>query len=182
MSKYRNSQSSPDEPPPVRISGESLREAARLFAYLLPYRRKFVAAMICLMLSSLTGLAFPYFTGRLIDSTHGAVLALQSGSSWPVASLNINTVALVLLVVLAVQACCNFFQTYWIEEVGERSLADLRQDTYGRLIRLPMAFFAQRRRVPCFHGSKVRTEPRNSHRESMLARFDFMPCQFDGAI
>jgi len=30
-------------------------------------------------------------------------------------------------------------------EVGQRSLADLRNDTYGRLIRLPMAFHTQRR-------------------------------------
>jgi len=53
--------------------------------------------------------------------------------------------ALFLVLVLAVQALCSSFQTYWLTEVGERSLADLRRDTYGRLIRLPMAFFAQRR-------------------------------------
>ena len=40
---------------------------------------------------------------------------------------------------------CSFFQTYWLAEVGERSLADLRRDTYARLLRLPMAFFASRR-------------------------------------
>jgi ATP-binding cassette subfamily B protein len=53
--------------------------------------------------------------------------------------------ALLLLLGLSVQAITSAFQTYWLTEVGERSLADLRRDTYARLIRLPMAFFAQRR-------------------------------------
>src|SRR5262249_4798652 len=64
---------------------------------------------------------------------------------WALDAASINTTALLLLLVLAVQALCSSFQTYWLTEVGERSLADLRRDTYGRLIRLPMAFFAQRR-------------------------------------
>ncbi len=52
---------------------------------------------------------------------------------------------MVLLVALALQSFCSYFQTLWLTEVGERSLADLRKDIYNHLIRLPMAFFAQRR-------------------------------------
>src|SRR5262249_46179184 len=64
---------------------------------------------------------------------------------WALTSANLNTTAMLLMSVLSVQALCSFFQTYWLAEVGERSLADLRRDTYGRIIRLPMAFFGQRR-------------------------------------
>ena len=32
-----------------------------------------------------------------------------------------------------------------LKEMGQRSLVDLRRDTYARLISLPMTFFAQRR-------------------------------------
>ena len=39
----------------------------------------------------------------------------------------------------------SYFHSISFAEVGERSLADLRRDTYARLIRLPMAFYAQRR-------------------------------------
>src|SRR5207244_1191430 len=60
-------------------------------------------------------------------------------------ALSVNAIALLLMLALAVQASCSFFQTYWLTEVGERALADLRRDTYARVIRLPMAFFAQRR-------------------------------------
>jgi ABC-type multidrug transport system fused ATPase/permease subunit len=53
--------------PPPRLTWSGLREAACLLAYLLPYLRKFLAANLCLLVSSLAGLAFPFFTGRLID-------------------------------------------------------------------------------------------------------------------
>ena len=58
----QDSRSRPREDPPLpRITRQGLREASRLFAYLLPYRRKFLAAQFCLLVGSLTGLAFPYF-------------------------------------------------------------------------------------------------------------------------
>jgi ATP-binding cassette subfamily B protein len=57
----------------------------------------------------------------------------------------VDAMPLVLMAVLAVQAPCSYLQTYWLAAVGERGLADLRRDTYARLIHLPMAFFAGRR-------------------------------------
>ncbi len=131
--------------PPTRLTWGGLREAGRLLAYLLPYRRKFVAAHLCLLVGSLAGLAFPFFTGRLIDGASRSLGGLSAGAGWGFDAASINTMAGFLVLVLAVQALCSSFQTYWLAEVGERSLADLRRDTYGRLIRLPMAFFAQRR-------------------------------------
>jgi ATP-binding cassette subfamily B protein len=134
-----------DSSPPARITWGGLREATRIFAYLWPYRRKFAAAQLCLLLSSLAGLAFPYFTGRLIDSAYRGLAGAVAVRSGPPAGISLNTTALLLMLVLAVQALCSFFQTYWLTEVGERSMADLRRDTYARLLHLPMAFFAGRR-------------------------------------
>lgn len=133
MSRHR---SEPDNaPPPVRVTRQGLRELARLFAYLLPYRGRFIAAMGALVVGSLLGLAFPYLAGRLIDA------ATPGASTGP----SIDQAAGLLVLVLAVRAVCSFGQTYWLAQVGERSLADLRQDTYARLLRLPVGFFAQRR-------------------------------------
>jgi ABC-type multidrug transport system fused ATPase/permease subunit len=142
-----------DRPPPdaiddvavVPITTEGLREAARLFSYVRPHRRKLVAGHVCLLVSTLAGLAFPYFTGRLIDAAQRDVRVTALTSQLPAGSLDVNTIALVLLLALAVQAFCSYFQTYWLTEVAERSLADLRRDVYGHLICLPMTFFAQRR-------------------------------------
>ncbi len=121
--------------PPVPLTRAGLREAFRLFKYLLRYRIRFAAALLALFVASLLGLTFPLLAGRLIDA---------AGPN-PAASLDIDSAAGLLLVVLAARAACSFGQTYWLAQVGERSLADLRQDTYSRLLHLPLGFFAQRR-------------------------------------
>jgi ATP-binding cassette subfamily B protein len=128
--------SEPDNaPPPVPVTRQGLRELVRLFAYLLPYRGRFIVAMGALVVGSLLGLAFPFLAGRLIDA------ATPGGAP----ELNIDQAAGLLVLVLAVRAVCSFGLTYWLAQVGERSLADIRQDTYARLLRLPVGFFAQRR-------------------------------------
>jgi ABC transporter fused permease/ATP-binding protein len=132
----------PDEDLPViPITRTSLREAAGLARYLLPYWRKFALAMLALAGSGSCALAFPYITGLLVN---GAI-AGQMGVPVPSSQLDVNHIALALIGVLAVQAACGFVQALWFVEVSERSLADLRRDTYARLIRLPMSFHVRRR-------------------------------------
>jgi len=119
---------------PAKLTRTGLREAYRLFGYVLRYRGRFALAMAALFAASLLGLAFPYLAGRIVDGANPAA----SGA-------DMNAAAVALVGVLAVRAACSFGQTYWLAQVGERSLADLRQDTYGRLLRLPLGFFAERR-------------------------------------
>ncbi len=145
MTRHHGPHGRIDDVAPVRITAEGFRETVRLLSYMRPYRRKFVAAQVCLVLSTLASLAFPYFTGRLIDAAQPDSRATALAARFPAASLDVNTIALVLLLALAIQSICSYFQTYWLTEVGERSLAELRRDVYGHLIRLPMAFFSQRR-------------------------------------
>src|SRR5262249_44676772 len=117
------------EPRPAAISADSLREAARLFAYLLPYKFRFIAALLALFVSSLLGLAFPYLTGKLVDRAIAGPAALQGG----LGQSSINGIVAVLIGALALQALLSFFHTIAFAQVGERSLADLRRDTFGRL-------------------------------------------------
>ena len=49
------------------------------------------------------------------------------------------------LLVLFMQAFVSFFRISWFVQVAERSLADIRRDTYFKLITLPMNFFSNRR-------------------------------------
>jgi len=58
---------------------------------------------------------------------------------------NINLIALIMLGVLAVQATSTFFHSTSMVKIGQKAVADLRRDTYARLICLPMSFFGQRR-------------------------------------
>jgi ATP-binding cassette subfamily B protein len=128
-----------DELPPAPLNRQTLREAAQLARYLLPYRVKFAAALAVLFIGSLLGLAFPYVAGNLVDG------ALARRESVVPPHLDVNVIALTLVVVLALQAVCAFLRALWFIEVGERALADLRRDTFARLVCLPMAFHGLRR-------------------------------------
>jgi len=133
----------PHATPPARVTRKGLRDAARLFAYILPFRSKLIVALACMLVASLTSLAFPYLAGRLIDSAaHGLGREAASGL---VTGRGIDRTGVLLLFVLAIQGVCTFAQSYWLAEVGEHSVASLRRDVYSRLLRLPLAFFVQRR-------------------------------------
>jgi ATP-binding cassette subfamily B protein len=145
--------------PKAKLTRENLRQAAVLLGYLRPYRWRLGAACSALLFSSLLSLCFPFLAGSLMDAaaSHGLVGAaaqlphsmevgphgITGHASWlPHA---INSVALLMLAVIGVQACCTYFQSMSITRVGQSALADLRRDTYARLICLPMTFFGQRR-------------------------------------
>ncbi len=127
--------------PKAKLTKESLREALTLLAYLKPYRGLLIGASVALILSSLLSLCFPFLAGSLMDAA-GAGSPTQ-GRSWLPHSINL--VALLMLGLLAVQAGSTFFHSTAMTKIGQNAVADLRRDTYGRLICLPMAFFGQRR-------------------------------------
>lgn len=141
MAKYfgNHRRKSTDEPAP-KITGQTLRDARVLLGYLVPYRRPFAAALVALLCSSLLALSFPFIAGNLVDAALTARTA--ENAFW---QGNINQVALTLIAILAVQAAFTFGQSIGFATVSECSLADLRRDAYAHLIRLPMAFFSQRR-------------------------------------
>ena len=147
-------------PTKVPVNKETLWQAARLFRYLLPYRGKFIVAMVALLISSALGLAFPYLIGSLIDVAlrNGNILAAPAHSAGApgimpgsvlgehsLPRLTLNQVFFFLICQLTLQAVFTYFQVIWFNEVGERALVNIRCDTYSRLIALPMAFFSQRR-------------------------------------
>ncbi len=122
------------ELPKAKINKDSLKHVIALTSYLKPYKLKFSIGILFLILSSLSSLAFPKAMGMLIDAA-----TLSKGLS------NINQIALVILGILLVQSVFSFFRVIWFVEVAEKSLADLRKDTYYKLVTLPMSFFSQRR-------------------------------------
>ncbi|HEY1061933.1 MAG TPA: ABC transporter transmembrane domain-containing protein [Daejeonella sp.] len=136
-----------EELPKAKINKESIKQVMRLLSYLKPYRTKFFLGLICLILSSASSFLFPLLMGRLIGT--GAQTE-QGGKMVPseildVFPTDINTVALTLLAVLFIQAIFSYFRINWFVEVAEKGLADIRRDTYHKLITLPMNFFSQRR-------------------------------------
>jgi ABC transporter fused permease/ATP-binding protein len=124
--------------PKAKINGQSLKKVVRLLSYVKPYRRRFIAAMFFLFLSSLVGLSFPQFLGALIDVAQGK-------HKYTFLPGTLNGIGLIALTLLFAQAFISFFRILWFVQVAERSLADIRRDTYFKLITLPMNFFSNRR-------------------------------------
>lgn len=126
------------ELPKAKLNRQSLQNLRKLLGYVKPYRFKFAGAMLFLLLSSLTGLAFPKLLGGLIDAAKGDI---KQG----VLPANLNTIGLIAFVILFIQAFVSFFRVTWFVQIAENALADIRRDTYFKLITLPMNFFSNRR-------------------------------------
>jgi len=127
-----------EELPKAKLTRQTLTNISKLLSYLRPYRWKFTFAMLFLFISSLVGLAFPSFIGALIDVAQGK----PTNKFLPT---TIQGIGLLALLVLFSQAFVSFFRILWFVQVSERSLADIRRDTYFKLITLPMNFFSNRR-------------------------------------
>jgi len=140
MARQRlNSGDTPSEDlPKPKLTKTTLRKAAKLLAYLRPYRLKFFVGMVFLFLSSLTALTFPALLGAMIDAAQGKVKY-----SW--LAIDIHAIGAISFIILFVQSAVSFFRIRLFVEVAEKSLADVRRDSYYNLITFPLEFFANRR-------------------------------------
>jgi ABC transporter fused permease/ATP-binding protein len=119
--------------PKTKVSGESLKRVSRILAYFRPHRHKYYLGLFFLFLTGITALVFPKLVGDMVDTAEEAMLQ------------DIDRIALILFLVFLLQSIFSFFRIYLFVNVTEHVLADLRKDTYNRLIRLPMSFFSQNR-------------------------------------
>ena len=111
-----------------------MRNALKLYSYIRPYRVIYILGLFFLFGSSVMNLAFPKLLGDLVNSGNEGNL-----------SEDLNRIAMILGGLLIVQSVFSYFRTILFVKVTERSLADLRQETYNHLIRLPVKFFDSRR-------------------------------------
>jgi ATP-binding cassette, subfamily B, bacterial len=118
-----------------KLNKEGIKKLLGIFKFILPYKKTFIIGLVALALSSGTLLGFPYFAGKLLDVAKG------NGGAYT----SINQVALILIAILAVQSVFSFIRVYTFTIVSERSLADLRNAVYSKIIWLPMSFFDSRR-------------------------------------
>lgn len=138
----RRNRNRDDDAKPAKLNKSTLRKFFRLFRYLRPYRLAFGSGMVLLIFTSLLGMVFPGLMGKLVDATKGE---LPTDAEALLDLGNIDSVALLLVVVFALQAVLGFGRIYLFSYVTEHMLARLRQDTYEHLLKLPMTFFATRR-------------------------------------
>jgi len=127
-----------DDLPKTKINKASLVNLKKLLRYLRPYQGKFILALLFLFLSSVALLAFPALLGSMVDAAQGK----QNLKFIPA---NIKVIGAIAFAILFFQSFISFFRIRLFVEVAEKTLADIRRDTYFNLITLPMDFFANRR-------------------------------------
>lgn len=125
----------------TKVTKEGLKRALRIFKYVLPYKLKFSLGLFFLLMSSLTFMSFPGLIGRLMGGDDVSDSAIDQFFNLQ----NIDQVALLLLAAFTLQAFFSFMRIFLFADVTERAIASIRQDTYGHLITLPMAFFSNHR-------------------------------------
>tara|TARA_R110001592_G_scaffold362114_1_gene674993 strand:- start:38389 stop:40167 length:1779 start_codon:yes stop_codon:yes gene_type:complete len=117
-----------------KLSKGSLKKSLKLYKYVKPYQAEFALGLVFLVLSSVANLALPKFMGDLVDASNSEAIFD-----------NIESTALILLVILVIQAVVSFFRVVLFVNVTEKTLASLRQATYSHLIKLPINFFNSKR-------------------------------------
>jgi len=118
-----------------KLNKQNMSKLGGIFQFVMPYKGTFFLGMLFLVVSSLTLLTFPYVAGKLIDTAQG--------KDWFVS--DINSIALILVGILAIQSIFSFFRVWLFALVSERSMRDIRLALYSRMVRLPMTFFDTRR-------------------------------------
>ena len=93
-----------------------------------------VIAVVALLLGTGLGLVFPWIIQNLVDTV------LTQGDRQ-----QLNRITIFLLVTFLLRSVFTYFQYYFLTYVGERIIADLREQVYQHLHRLSLKFFANRR-------------------------------------
>jgi subfamily B ATP-binding cassette protein MsbA len=113
---------------------DTLASYRRLFVFVRPYWKMLTVAGVILTINSLLSLVLPLAISRIVDATF-----VQASMQL------LNEVTILLLVLFATQAVLSFGQTYLISWVGERVVANLREELYGHLQTMPLRFFTNQR-------------------------------------
>ncbi|MBI1259767.1 MAG: ATP-binding cassette domain-containing protein [Chloroflexi bacterium] len=106
----------------------------RTIRYLRPYWKQMVIAFLALIISSALSLVFPVVIQQVVDS----VLVSQNVTL-------LDQITLLLLVVFIVRAISSWFETYFVNWVGEKVVLDLRLELYSHLQDLSLGFYSKRR-------------------------------------
>ena len=114
------------------LNKANLKNLVGVFRFVLPYKWLFFVGIFSLLLSSITVLSFPYFAGMLLDIASGKPVEYFT---------SIDQVALTLFGILIIQSIVSFTRVYSFAVTSERTLADLRQAVYKKMIWSPLTFF-----------------------------------------
>jgi len=109
----------------------------RLFAYVRPYRGRLVFGISAVTVASLVALLFPLLIRNLLNTAFA-----PDANALDARSL-LDRTALMIAVLVVIQAIFNYIRTYELGRVGEAVVADMRKQLFSHLLTLPVRFFEE---------------------------------------
>ena len=105
----------------------------RLLAYIKPYKRRLLEAIVCIVVAAAANLYLPWVIKDMIDK----VLAARDMDM-------LNLICVGIVVIFLVRGIFYYGQGYLVSYIGQRVIVDVRDVLFRKLQRLPIAFFDQR--------------------------------------
>ncbi|QIF06047.1 ATP-binding cassette domain-containing protein [Roseimicrobium sp. ORNL1] len=115
-------------------------EAAFFYKYLKPHAKVFVPAVLVLVITGGLTVLLPQLGSVLIDRALPA-----EGAALAQAKEDVNRYALMIAGVLGIQAIMAFWRILFFSRAAEGALVNVRQDTFSRILKLPMPLLQARR-------------------------------------
>ena len=122
----------------------------RLLRYVRPYRRLLVAGVLAALAVAAAASAYAYLVGPLLEAVLTDAPVSVGGMRVQGRDL-LRVLPLLLVGVAVVKALAQFLQGGLMQRLGQRVMADLREDLYGRLLAQPPAFFEKRHSGELLH-------------------------------
>jgi len=137
MAKRNRMGGDEEELPKAKLNKENFKKSLRLFTYLGQQKWKFFLGMLFLGASAGIGLVFPLLSGKMF-SFFG-----ETGKPQAQMELELFGIGKILLIILLAQGVISFGRVYMFAQVTENLLKGLRNDTFKRLVQMPMGFFSK---------------------------------------
>lgn len=123
--------------PKAKFTIANIKKSFRLFTYLGPNKWKFALGMFFLFGTAAVGLYFPLISGKMFGYFG------QTGKSTEQMQSELMGIGKLLLLILVVQGVFSFGRVYFFAQVTESILKGLRNDSFKRIIQMPMEFFSK---------------------------------------
>ena len=119
-----------DMEPESRSTGSSLQPLRMLVPFITPYKGTLLLAIVALLVSSAALLAMPIAVRNVID--HG--FSIEDAA-------NVDRYFIVLLVFALIIGFFGAARSYFVNWLGERVVADLRDKVFRHVVRMDPTFF-----------------------------------------
>ncbi len=151
-----------------KFTPKDIKEAIKIYRFIIPYKWHFIIGMICLVISTGVVSFIPGGFGQLIDAGLPAKEAIDKAyktlqtdmpAEQKVAELHqqlgsykdainpekLKNTGILLGAILLIQAVLSFFRIYLFEYVSQNAMASIRKTLYEKIITLPIYFFEENR-------------------------------------